>query len=109
MPRTIFLVQTEPVAGREDEYHEWYTNQHLDDLLAVPGFVAAQRFTISPQQRPGTTPPKFAHLAIYDIEGDPQAALASLAEARAGGMLISDALGPESAAHVYTSITELRQ
>jgi hypothetical protein len=86
------LVLTNPVSGREDEYNNWYDNQHLSDLLAVDGFVAAQRFRLAE-----TDPPQqFAHryLAIYEIETDDlaktQAALAAAANTDA--MIISDAL-----------------
>ncbi|NDG66732.1 MAG: hypothetical protein EBY23_07430, partial [Actinobacteria bacterium] len=30
-----------------DEYHRWYSQQHLPDVLACPGFIRAQRFRIS--------------------------------------------------------------
>ena len=45
MTKCNFVILSNPVAGREDEFNEWYTKQHLDDVLKVPGFVAAQRFT----------------------------------------------------------------
>ena len=38
------VVLTNPVAGREDEYNDWYSNRHLGDVIAIPGIVAAQRF-----------------------------------------------------------------
>ena len=39
------LVFSDPVAGREDEYHTWYTETHLPELLTLPGFVAARRLS----------------------------------------------------------------
>ena len=51
MPRYNLIVLTNPVDGREDEYNDWYTNVHLDDVLKVPGVVAAQRFRRSNHQR----------------------------------------------------------
>jgi hypothetical protein len=39
-----FLVFSNPVAGHEDEYNKWYNEQHAPDVVAVPGFVTAQRF-----------------------------------------------------------------
>ena len=44
MPRYNLIVLTNPVDGREDEYNDWYTNVHLDDVLKIPGVVGAQRF-----------------------------------------------------------------
>jgi len=39
-----FFVFSNPVAGHEDEYNKWYDQQHAPDVVAVPGFVTAQRF-----------------------------------------------------------------
>ena len=39
-----FLVFSNPVAGHEDEYNKWYDHQHAQDVVAIPGFVTAQRF-----------------------------------------------------------------
>jgi hypothetical protein len=39
-----FFVFSNPVAGHEDEYNKWYDRQHAPDVVAVPGFVTAQRF-----------------------------------------------------------------
>src|SRR3984885_14896323 len=39
-----FFVFSNPVAGHEDEYNQWYEHQHAQDVVAIPGFVTAQRF-----------------------------------------------------------------
>jgi hypothetical protein len=39
-----FFVFSNPVAGHEDEYNRWYDQQHVPDVVAIPGFVSAQRF-----------------------------------------------------------------
>ena len=39
-----FFVFSNPVAGHEDEYNRWYNQQHAQDVVAIPGFVTAQRF-----------------------------------------------------------------
>lgn len=39
-----YFVFSNPVAGHEDEYNTWYNEQHAEDVVAVPGFVTAQRF-----------------------------------------------------------------
>jgi hypothetical protein len=43
-----FFVFSNPVAGHEDEYNKWYDQQHALDVVAVPGFVTAQRFVKNP-------------------------------------------------------------
>src|SRR4051794_13608549 len=67
MRRFKMLVFSEPFEGRDDEFNEWYTNQHLDDLVALPGFTSAQRFKLHSVSM-GTTLNKY--LAIYDVETD---------------------------------------
>src|SRR5579862_1542730 len=45
-----FLVFSNPVAGTENEYNKWYTEQHQLDVVSVPGFVTAQRYVLSENQ-----------------------------------------------------------
>lgn len=95
MAKYLFLVFTVPQAGRDAEYNSWYNDQHLDDVLRVKGFTAAQRFQVAPQfGAPDIRP----YLAIYEIEtDDPEAALADLAGlADSSVMQISDALNSEA-------------
>lgn len=104
MTRSYYVVQTNAVEGREDEFQDWYTNRHLADVLAVPGFVAAQRFQASPTQRAGQPPYRF--LALYEIEGNPADALEALGQAVADGMELSDAMAPDPSAYVFSPITD---
>ncbi len=90
MARYAYTVFSDAVAGKEEEFNRWYTEQHLDDVLKVPGFVAAQRFRLA--QEDAAAPARY--LAIYEVEtDDPQKTLADL-NARAGtpAMPISPAL-----------------
>ncbi|WP_147383900.1 DUF4286 family protein [Noviherbaspirillum sedimenti] len=75
MKKFNFVVWSNPQPGTEEEYNAWYTNQHLADVLKVPGFVAAQRFKLA--QAESALPGRY--LAIYEMEtDDPEAALAEL-------------------------------
>jgi hypothetical protein len=47
MARYNYLVISNARAGRESEFDRWYTEQHLHDVLRVPGFIAAQRFEVA--------------------------------------------------------------
>ena len=67
MRRFKMLVFSEPFEGREDEFNAWYTGRHLDDICALQGFTAAQRFSIQSVSM-GTALNKY--LAIYDVETD---------------------------------------
>jgi hypothetical protein len=69
MARYIFAVHSNPAEGREQEYNDWYTSRHLDDLRACPGVVAARRFTLADQQVQHEPQP-FKYFALYEIETD---------------------------------------
>ena len=91
MARYKLVVLTDPVAGREDEFNDWYTKRHLDDVVAVPGYVSAQRFELVSVARGAF---QNRYLALYDMEtDDPQATIdALLALGDSGEMFISEAL-----------------
>lgn len=101
----IFVVQTNAVVGREDEFDEWYGSVHLPDALAVAGFVSAQRFRVSDTQRPGAGEYPYRYLTVYEMEGDPEAALAALAEA-VPGMEMSTAMARDRKLHVFEAMTD---
>lgn len=62
----LFLVLTNPVDGQEDEYNRWYNDEHIDDVLAVPGFVGVQRFRLTPH--PAMPAPDWRYLAFYEVD-----------------------------------------
>ena len=39
MAKYMFLPLTSPVAGKEDEFNEWYDKHHLPDVINVPGIL----------------------------------------------------------------------
>ena len=57
--RGVYVVRTRPLAGQEDEYHRWYDEVHVPEILQVPGFVSARRFEADGE-----------FLAVYELEGD---------------------------------------
>lgn len=50
MIEAILVVLTKPVAGREDDFNDWYTNIHTRDALRFRGAIAQQRFRLSAGQ-----------------------------------------------------------
>lgn len=103
------VVLTNPVAGREDDYNEWYSGRHLDDVLAVEGFHAAQRFELRPGRLTGEAP--FRYLAIYEVEAASVEEAESRLLATASDerlMPISDALDPRRATWWFEPIGERR-
>jgi hypothetical protein len=58
--RGIFLVYTDIDAKYEEEFNAWYNTEHLPELLAVPGILAAARYEAV---KGGPT-----YLAFYELE-----------------------------------------
>ncbi|MGW4287245.1 hypothetical protein ACWEIK_09945 [Streptomyces sp. NPDC004673] len=106
MPRYTYVVLTNPVEGREDEYNEWYTNTHVHDALKVPGFVGAQRFKLAGAQR-NEAPYPWQYLALYEIETDDlQKSIDELAARYdTPAMVISTALHPQRLGLIYEELT----
>jgi len=63
----IWAVLGGPREGMEDAYNAWY-DQHLQDVLATPGFTAAQRFKVAPETRGRPSP--WSCLTIFEAEAD---------------------------------------
>jgi hypothetical protein len=75
---SVYLVFSKPPEGMSlAEFGEWY-EQHVRDILAVEGFVAARRFGFD-VIRGDTSPTMYSHLSLYVIEGDPHAVMERLA------------------------------
>lgn len=105
MPRYVFVVRTNPVEGREDEFNDWYSGPHLDDLGRLPGVVSARRFRIADAQIRDTAS-THRYLAIYEIETDDLQSFTRELLARAGTELLatSPALAPDASAYLWESI-----
>ncbi len=64
--RQIIIALVNAVEGREDEFNDWYTNTHLPEVVALPGFVSAQRYAV-PDAVTGQS--QYRHATVYEIEG----------------------------------------
>jgi hypothetical protein len=94
MGKHHLLAFTNPVAGREADFNRWYDEQHVPDLLAVPGFVSAQRFRLT--DATGQDNPGWTYLALYEIEADDPDAVMAEVRSRLGtaAMAVSETLDP---------------
>ncbi len=63
---TLYLVRTNAVRGREADFDAWYEAVHLPEVLAIPGFLSAQRYRLSPQQM--LPDQQHGWLAVYEID-----------------------------------------
>ena len=70
MARHILLVMSNAAVGLDEEFNDWYTNVHLPDVLAVDGFVAAQRFRLADAQLRPDQPQPHLYMAVYEIEAE---------------------------------------
>lgn len=76
------VVLAKAAEGRVDELAQWYDERHIPDLLAVPGFVTAERHGVV-QVKPLAGTPQWDFMLIYEIAGDdPFAVLKTM-----GGMM----------------------
>ena len=82
--KTLYLVFSNWMEGREAEFHEWYA-EHVQQILAVDGFELARRMTRSEIE--GRPSPEYAHIAAYEISGDANEAFRKLRAAREAGHL----------------------
>lgn len=104
--KNLFMVLSNCVAGRDDEFNEWYDNVHLRDVLATPGIVSAQRYDVhvrAPMVE-GEVPPEPSHryLCVYEVDGDLDATMAKLAEAAMSGKMdMGDTLDRDGAAMMF--------
>jgi hypothetical protein len=83
MPSAVMLAFTSPTSSEtEDDYNEWYSNKHIQDLVKLPGVKAATRYKMNHdvETLPGVTGPQQKYLAIYEIEGDTDEDLARFTE-----------------------------
>jgi hypothetical protein len=105
MARFVFVVNTNPVEGREDEYNDWYSNRHLADVLALPGVVSARRFAIADTEA-APAPPSFKYLALYEVEADDPRGFFDQMIARAGTdrLPISPALSSTASAVLWKEL-----
>lgn len=91
MARYRLIAFTDPVAGKDRDYNDWYDKVHLPDVVAIPGFISVQRFALKAATA-GEIRNKY--VAIYDMEtDDPMAVMAEISR-RAGTeqMVVSPAL-----------------
>lgn len=95
MAKYLFLAFTNPAQGQEGEFNRWYDEQHIPDVIDVPGFVSARRFRLDDYQYPlNQVPNNHRYLALYEIETDDVGRTLEELRGRIGTpkMVMSDAL-----------------
>lgn len=83
MKKHLFMIITEAPSPEEEEAFEtWYVDRHMPDVLAVPGFTAAQLYQLAPDPALPQAPARF--LTIYEMECDDRALVMAEVRRRAG-------------------------
>jgi hypothetical protein len=109
MARHVFLVNSNPTEGKEEEYNDWYDNVHLAEVVEVPGIVSAQRLKYSGASFDPESPSRHGYIALYeiDVEGDPAAVLDTLRSmVEKGDMVVPDSI-TDIDAWIYSPITSV--
>ncbi|MDM0084710.1 hypothetical protein QTI17_29335 [Variovorax sp. J31P179] len=104
--RHLMCVMTTPADGKEAEFTRWYDEQHIPDLMRMPGLLSAQRFRLSATQHKAPPFPQ-TYLAIYELGTDDLSAFNADLLSRVGtaAMPLTDALGPGFVRFLLDSIT----
>lgn len=79
----LIVALTEPVAGMDDEFNDWYGSTHLVEALSIPGFESARRFRLDDIQmstKVASACPQ-RYLTLYEVSGSTTVALNGLLSA----------------------------
>ena len=102
MPRGILYVESRPASPEQAaEYHRWYDETHIPEILALDGFVSGRRF--------GSLGDDGSFVAIYEIDTDVATARAALAAAGKAGTMTPPAgfrLDPPPTVRWLDDVTE---
>jgi hypothetical protein len=80
MARGLLIVESRPASPEQAaDYHDWYDNKHIPEILQLDGFVSARR--LEPLAADD------AFITVYEIEGDVEAAKAALQQAQSSGAM----------------------
>jgi hypothetical protein len=100
MAKFKLIALTTPLPGKEDEFHDWYQNAHLPELVNTFNMEGAQRYELVAKLAGSDENP---YLAIYDIEADdPMAFLGKMGEVAQSGELTPPSF--QDMATTYTAL-----
>lgn len=89
-PREMLLALVNPVPGKDESFRQWYWEVHIPEVLALPGFISAQRYRSS---LPPEAPVSHRYATAYLVEGSAAEALGAVF---GGGLGMSEDLDLES-------------
>lgn len=94
MARFTYTILSCAAPGQEEEFIDWYSNEHLGDVLQMPGVVSGRLFRLDFQRVYDLDAPQWTLMTIYELEGDdPEAIINSIKAAFGSDSIpLSDAL-----------------
>lgn len=69
MSKAYIMIRSNPIAGCEARYNEWYDTVHLPEVLQVDGVLAYQRFALTKDQL-NDEPQSHQYLIQLEIDGN---------------------------------------
>jgi hypothetical protein len=93
------VVLAKAADGRKEDLARWYDERHIVDLLAVPGFVSAERHEVVPVKVADGLP-AWDFMLIYEIEGDPMTVLRAM-----GGLMGTDRMPTSNALESVSTLS----
>jgi hypothetical protein len=70
MARYQYVILSRAKVGQEEEYVRWYREQHLADVVRLPGVVNGRLFLQDWQKDYDLGPPQYCLMTIYELETD---------------------------------------
>ncbi|MFJ9952683.1 hypothetical protein [Kitasatospora sp. NPDC091207] len=81
--------------GRENDFHDWYENTHIPEILEVPGVLSIRRLVLNDEQigaDKGHSQAHYRHLTLIEIATDDfdatLAAISTLDGSKAAELLV---------------------
>ena len=73
----ITIAFANAVKGRQAEFQEWYSTQHIRHALVIPALISGQRFELTEFQSSGAMASDYQTIAIYEQNDTPENMVAS--------------------------------
>lgn len=94
MARFHYAVLSQAAAGQEDEFIRWYQEQHLPDVIKMPGVISGKLIKLDFQRVYDLEAPQWTLLTLYELEGEHPEPIIDMLKAASGSdvMPMTDAL-----------------
>ncbi len=80
MSSNLQLVFGTPGPGVSDEEFDAWYDEHLDEILSIPGFRSAQRYRLQSVVVDPGIDLAFRHVVVYEVDSDTAALMAAMQE-----------------------------